>query len=212
MRIFLNCIWKDKVLIFAVTLLFLFSGIFYASFNPKNNVYSARASVYVSSYGAGDAGALGSYSEILASGKVCKRAESLIGAAGISAEKIRGMIGASLNEASTVMEITARSENPETAARVADGAAEAFVTEVQSITGSDAIRILDTAGVPELDSRGIDALIVTAASSAIFGFFICVAAVFAGVLFSDKIKSVEQCLDAGEDALGIIPYVETGEG
>ena len=43
----------------------------------------------------------------------------------------------------------------------------------------------------------------------IAGFAISVAIAVAGVIFSNKIKSVEQCLDEDEEEiLGIIPFIE----
>ena len=39
-------IWKNRVMIFAVTLLLFFAGTLFASLNPNKNIYSARASVY----------------------------------------------------------------------------------------------------------------------------------------------------------------------
>ena len=207
-------IWKNKVMIFAVTLLFLFIGMLFASLNPGQNVYSAKASVYTIAGSSTQettvtSSALRGYADILRSQKVCDRAEAIIGDANINATMIKRMISASYNSSSTVMTISASSTNPEVAVKVANGMAQAFVIEIQSIVESDKIQILDESNGAELSSRGIDSMINTVFMSTAAGLFLCIAVIVGNVLFSNKIKSVEQCLDADEtDILGIIPFTE----
>lgn len=207
-------IWKNRVMIFAVTLLFFFAGTLFASLNPNKNIYSARASVYTAAGSSTQettvtSGALRGYADVLKSRKVCERAESIIGDPNLNANMIRNMISVSYNNSSTVMTIVARSADRDMAVKAANGAAQAFVIEIQSIVESDKIQILDVAGSASLSSRGIDALIKTMVVSAFAGFVLCIAAVVAGVLFSNKIKSVEQCLDGDEnEVLGMIPFIE----
>lgn len=207
-------IWKNKAMIFAVSLLFFLVGVLFASLNPERNMYSAKASVYTI---AGSntqettvtSSALRGYSDILKSKKVCDRAESIIGDASINANMIKRMISASYNNSSTVMTIYARAENPEIAEKIANGAAQAFVIEIQSIVESDKIQILDKANGSEISVRGIDSMIKTVVIFGLAGICLCIAIIILGVLLSNKIKTVEQCLDEDEgEILGMIPFAE----
>lgn len=207
-------IWKNKFLIAAVTLLFLLVGILYASWQTVTNTYYAKATVYTI-YGdtkqeaSTVSEALTGYSDIVTSRKICERAEALIGDANINANMIRNMISASYNKSATVMTIAAYSENPSVAIKVANAVADAFVIEIQSITGSDRIQMLDKAEDVRMSSNGLEGMVKTILMAGIAGFAISILVIIAGVIFSNKIKSVEQCLEeSGEEILGIIPFIE----
>ena len=207
-------IWKNKFLIAAVTLLFLLIGILYASWQTVTNTYYAKATVYTI-YGdtkqeaSAVSEALTGYSDIVTSKKICVRAEALIGDANINANMIRNMISASYNKSATVMTIAAYSDNRAVAVKVANAVAEAFVIEIQSITGSDRIQMLDRAEDVRMSSNGLEGMIKTILLAGIAGFAISILVIVAIVIFSNKIKSVEQCLDEGEgEILGMIPFIE----
>lgn len=207
-------VWKNKFLIVAVTLLFLLIGILYASWQTVTNTYYAKATVYTI-YGdtkqesSAVSEALTGYSDIVTSKKICERAEALIGDANINANMIRNMISASYNKSATVMTIAAYSDNRAVAVKVANAVAEAFVIEVQSITGSDRIQMLDRAEDVRMSSNGLEGMIKTIMMAGIAGFAISILVIVAIVIFSNKIKSVEQCLDEDEgEILGMIPFVD----
>lgn len=213
-RISVSQIWKNKFQIAVITLLFLLIGILYASWENMTNMYYAKATVYTvygtttqeTSYASA---ALSGYSDVIKSKKVCQRAESIIGEADITADYIRNVIATSYNKSSTVMTITAYSEQPLVALKIANAVAESFVIEIQSITGNDMIQMLDEADDVRLASNGLMGMIKTILLSGIVGFAISIIITVAGVIFSNKIKSVEQCLDENEDEiLGIIPFIE----
>ena len=213
-RISVSQIWKNKFQIAVITLLFLLIGILYASWENMTNMYYAKATVYTvygtttqeTSYASA---ALSGYSDVIKSKKVCQRAESIIGEADITADYIRNVIATSYNKSSTVMTITAYSEQPLVALKIANAVAESFVIEIQSITGNDMIQMLDEADDVRLASNGLMGMLKTILLSGIVGFAISIIITVAGVIFSNKIKSVEQCLDENEDEiLGIIPFIE----
>ena len=212
-RISFAQIWKNRILIAAVTLMFFLIGILYASWQNITNTYYAKATVYTV-YGTTmqettvASEALSGYSDIIKSKKVCQRAEAIIGDADITASYIKSAISTSYNKSSTVMTISAYSENPAAALKIANAVAEAFVTEIQSITGNDRIQMLDEADDVRLSSNGLMGMINTILVFGIAGFAISIVVVAAGVIFSNKIKSVEQCLDEDEEILGIIPFIE----
>lgn len=213
-RISASQIWKNKYLVAAITLLFLLIGILYASWQNVTNTYYAKATVYTV-YGATTqeismaTSALSGYSDIIQSKKVCERAESIIGEANITADYIRNSINTSYNKTSTVMTIAAYSDQPAAAVKIANAVAEAFITEIQSITGDNKIQMLDEAEDVRLSSNGLQGMIKTIIMFGVAGMAISIVVIVGGVIFSNKIKSVEQCLDEDEEEiLGIIPYVE----
>ncbi len=207
-------VWKNKFLISAVTLLFLLIGILYASWQSFTNTYYAYATVYTTigsttQEAATASTALTGYSDIIQSKKVCERAESIIGDNSITASDIRSMLTTSYNKSSTVLTITAYSSNPAVAMNVANAVAEAFVTEIQTMTGNTMIQVLDKAEDVRLSSNGMAGMFKTVVMSGVIGLALSLLVTVARVVFSDRIKSVEQCLDEGEEEiLGIIPYID----
>lgn len=208
-------IWKEKILIIAITLLALLVGILQASWQTVSNTYCAKTTIYtvLSTESSLEAKSMSSvltgYSDILKSKKVCERAEALVGNANVTARDIQRMLSVSYNKESTVMTISAVSTSPTIAIKVANAVSEAFVTEAQSLTGSDKIQILDQAENVALTSNGMQGLLKSVVMYGVAGFALSILVIVMGVIFSTKIRSVEQCLDEGElEILGIIPYVD----
>lgn len=212
-RISIINIWKNKFLIATITLLFLLLGILVSSWQVNTNIYYANATVYTV-FGtiqeievATDA--LTGYADIVRSRKVCERAEAIIGDSSINANLIRSMITSSYNKSSTVMTVSAYSANSEIAIKVANAVAEAFVIEIQSMTGSDRIQMLDEAVDARMSNNGLMGMIKTVMLAGVAGFTISIIIIIAGVIFSNKIKCVEQCFEENEDEiLGVIPFIE----
>lgn len=213
-RLSIMNIWKNKILIAAITLLTLLIGILFASWQTVTNTYCAKSTVYTVYSGSAQEStamttAFVGYSDVVKSKKVCERAEAIIGDAAITASGIQRMINVSFNSTSTVMTIMAYSNSPSTALRVANAVAEAFVIEIQAMTDSDKIQVLDSADSVSLTSNGMKGLLKTVAMYGAAGFFLSILVIVAGVIFSNKVRSVDQCLDEGEsEILGIIPYID----
>ena len=213
-RISVANVWRNRYLIVAVTLLFFLVGILLSSWQTITNTYYAKTTVYTvlgtnTQETAVVSDALTGYSDIVESRKVCERAEAILGDASINANLIRSMISSSYNKSATVMTISAYSSNPVVAVKVANAVAEAFVIEIQSITGSDRIQLLDEAKDVRMSSNGLEGMIKTVILSGVSGFAVSIIIIIAGVIFSNKIKCVEQCFEEDEDeVLGVIPYIE----
>lgn len=213
-RIFLRDIFKNKFIIAAVTLLFLLVGVLYVSWQTVTNTYNAKTTIYTA-YGtttqetAMAASAMTGYSDIITSRKVLERAEAIIGDPKISASSIKKMISTSFNKSSTVMTVTAASHNPSVSIRASNAVAEAFVAEMQMITDSDRIQVLDRAEDVRISNNGFTGLVKTVVGFGLAGMVLTIAVIVISVLFSNKIMTVEQCMDIEEDdVLGIIPFVK----
>jgi capsular polysaccharide biosynthesis protein len=209
-------LWKRKILIALVTLTGLFSGMLITVNVSDSQVYSATASVFCATYGsyqlsATDVRTMVNYSDFISSRKVCEYAASLMNDTTVTADKIQNMIMMSLSDNSYVMRISAASESPKLAMDVANAVAEAFVTEVSNITGNDSIQILDEADryIVFRENEILKKLVLFSGTA----FFMICAIIVLKELFSNKARSIAQCLEyvIEDEILGIVPYFEAGK-
>lgn len=210
-RLAIYALWKNKLLIIFVTLAGVFAGLLFTSINTSGSQYfSATASVYAATYGSyelsqTDIRTMVNYSDVVSSRKVCEYAASLLKDTSITADEIQNSIQMSFSNNSYVMKISAVHQNPEFAIKIANAVAEAFVTEVSNITGNNSIQILDEAKscyAYQYGSKNKVRMIFAG------GAFIGICGIIAlKELFSDKARSIAQCVDNEDEILGIIPYM-----
>lgn len=215
-RLAIAALWKRKILIVLVTLIGFFSCYLITVNVTDSQVYCATASVFCATYGsyqlsATDVRTMVNYSDFISSRKVCEYASSLLNDTAVTADQIQKMIMLSLSDNSYVMRISAASESPKLAMNVANAVAEAFVTEVSNITGNDSIQILDEADryiVSKENDILKKQLLFTGAA-----FFMVCAIIVLKELFSNKVRSLPQCLKfvMEDEILGIIPCFKLGK-
>lgn len=207
---FLN-LFTRKLLIISVTLISFLVGILITITADSSNTYKAMSSVYGAIYGSYEESsdattAMLSYADVLTTKKVCERAESILGDASISSEQIQQMISTEYSSDSIILKIWIESDKPETAINVANAVGEAFVIEMQTILGSNAVQMLDTADKYYIAHDGVKNIWILRGIFAVAGFVGSCAILFAMELFSDKLKSVEQCIfDEDDIVLAILP-------
>lgn len=217
LRLSISSIWRNKLVIGAATILFLLVGILYASVQSVTNIYYAKATITSAIYGSYQdsvtvSNAMENYSGVLTSRKVCERAEALIGDSKISADYIMSMIESSINGSSTIMSVYAYSSDPKTCVLVANAVAEAFVIEIQGITGSDAIQILDASQTAHISADGYMSLIKKIMMMAAAGFVLSCLYFICLEIFSTKVKTIEQCSGPeGDELLGVIPMYDIND-
>ncbi|MDO5292476.1 MAG: Wzz/FepE/Etk N-terminal domain-containing protein [bacterium] len=213
-RISLLELWKKKWLIISVTVLAGLVGLLFTMNKSVTNTYVATASVYSTSNSSNENGISGntailSYTDIATSKKICESAASLLSTKySIDADTIQSMV--SVTQASdTIVNISAVSKDSETAIEVANAMSDAFVREVTTITGLDSIQILDTASIAYLKSDGKKALLETRLLFAAFGFAASAGIIFIKELFSNRVRTIVQCIDESEEEIiGILPKIE----
>lgn len=204
-------IWKKKFLIILISLITFLVGIIFTITADSTNTYSAMSSVYGAIYGSyeesSDAtSAMLSYADVLTTKKVCERAESILGNANITANDIQSMISSQYSSDSIILKIWANADDPETAINVANAVGEAFVIEMKNILGSDAVQMLDYADKYYIAKNGVKSLWMLRIVFGLVGLAGSCIVLFAMELFSDKLKSVEQCVFDEEDVvLAILP-------
>lgn len=207
-------VWNKKIYVLVCCLITFLLGILLTITANTQNTYCAMSSVYGAIYGnyeeSSDAtSAMLSYADVLTTKKVCERAESFLGTSNITADDIQRMIRAEYSSDSIILKIWATADNPETAINVANAVGEAFVIEMQTILGSDAIQMLDTADRYYIETNGFRELWKKRLIFAFLGFVGSCVVIFALELFSNKIKTVEQCIfDEDDVILAILPNEE----
>lgn len=210
-KLALISLWRKKVLIIAITILAFLIGILVTLTADSRNIYRAQSSVYGAIYGSYEESsdatrAMLNYADVLTSRKVCERAESIIGDSNITASDIQKMISSQYSADSILLDIYAYSNQPEVAISVANAVAQAFVIEMQNLLGSDAVQMLDSADNYQLHENGLRNLWLKRMIFGLVGLVASCAVFFVLELFSDKLKSVEQCVaDEDDVVLAILP-------
>ncbi len=223
---FLRCfkaVFRNIKWVILSTFAFLFIGIMVAVLClDTENVYDAKASVYSIAYGsyadsADGIQAIRTYRDIVKSVRVAERAAVLLGDSSLDKYAIYDMIEVEQGEVndygieseSSIINIHAKSTNPEDAIRVANAVASAYAMEVTSITNSDSVQVLDEAYYCEVTYNALKQQILYTALITVAGTFLAMAVIVLMEIFSTKIVSVEQGSLYGElDIIGVIPKQE----
>lgn len=202
---------KGKILTTAFVIGILIGAVRAATMSVYT-MYTAQASVYSATYGSYEkaedgVSAMSNYIDVITSYKVCERAASLIGDVNITPDRIREMINASMNNNSYIVYINANSADSEEAIRVSNAVAQSFVMEISNITGQNTVQLLDEAKHVSKYDSGNRLKSGTIIFLAILGG-VCLVLILQE-LFSDKVKSIEQCMEEDADEIiGIIPMLD----
>lgn len=213
-RLSLLMLWKKRNIVIAVTILFFVAGYLFTMNKPVNNIYRADASIYSATMGSYQqsltgANAMKDYIDIVSSNKVCEKAEELMEDIDISAEMIQKMVDARFSDDSYILNIYAYSSDYYVSIKVANAVAQAFVSEMRGITGNDAIKLLDEADNAVISSYGGNNILKLRIVFCIVGLFLCCVIIIIKEIFTDKIKTINQCiLEDNNDIMGVIPYIE----
>ena len=202
-------LWRNKWLILFVTLAGLTAGMALTVNDEPEINYRATSSVCVTytTYQEQMRGSsvITSYSELVASQLVCRRAADLLEGSGLSPADIRGMIDNSVSSNSYIMNISATSVEPQGAITVANAVAEAFVEEVSTVSGNNTLQILDVAHSTVSIESGVSVILIAAA----LGPFIIVCVWIAlREVYNGKVRFLSQCAAEKEELLGVLPDVK----
>ena len=188
------------------------------------DMYSATSSVYVmsaESYSQTQVGitAMNAYADIATSMKVCERAALLMGAENVTGEKVMAATTVSTGEEtvassyiqknSTVMTVTCVSNNPVEAMEMAQAVAEAFVMEMENITGTDAVRMLDKPHAYEMTYDATQRQWLIRIAAFFFGGVFAAMIIVLGEIFDTKARTIRECTLRDElPVIGVIPMTK----
>lgn len=215
-------LWKGKYFLALLTLLGLVLGILITAFGvSKENEYTATSSVYCISYGnysesQSGTDAMRTYSSIIKSRRIAEHAAMLIADPDITSEDvyekievdslyIQGLTYA-YESNSPVISMHAVDENEQTAVSIVNAVADAFVQEINGISNSEAIRVLDYAYEGEKTYNAMLTCFLTLVIAAVCGCLLGCVIILAAIIFTDRVVSVEDAGLYGQlNVVGIIP-------
>ena len=190
----------------------------------EEDIYSATSSVYVmsaESYSQTQVGitAMNAYADIATSMKVCERAALLMGAENVTGEKIMAATTVSAGEESatsvyvqknsTVMTVTCESNNPVEAMEMAQAVAEAFVMEMENVTGTDAVRMLDKPHAYKMTFDATQHQWMIRIVAFLFGAVFAAAIIVFTEVFDAKARTIRECTMKDElPVIGVIPVTK----
>lgn len=207
-------VWKNIGKCLITALLFLAFGIIVTLGNNVDNTYFASTNLYCPVTGnyaetSNAVEIISSYSSLIESQKVAERAVSLLGNTNLTYRNILDMITYSKSENGINLTITAYSDNSEMAIHVSNAVANAFVEEMRNMMGMDVVQILSAADKASLSNNGIREVWTSRIEFFIAGFALSAIFVFLKELFSDKLRSVDQCMITDKDTIiGVIPEID----
>lgn len=189
---------------------------------PSDSLYRASASVYCFSDGSPYESEQGNsvlriYSEIIKSHKIAECAKDLLGDTDITAEEIYQMVSTDerfvagstyiYENMSSVIHIYAEGENPEKCKIAANAVAEAFSQEMNKLSATDSIQVLDYALDSEQIKNAEKKMLLTILAG-MMGFAFIHTAIIAGTtIFSDRLETIRDAELYGQlTVLGTIPY------
>lgn len=213
-RLSLIVLWKKRNLVIAYTLIMLVIGWLITLRGDTRNIYRADATVYSATTGSyqqsvNGTNAMKDYVDIVTSNKVCERALMMINSDSVNVELIQSMVSARFNNDSNILNVYGYSSNPEMAIQVANAIAEAYVVEMRGISGNEGIKMLDEADKVVISENGKANLAKKRILFVMAGFVVSCLVIVVRELFSDKVKSINQCIsDSENEILGVIPNID----
>ena len=212
-KVSLIMVWKNSTKCLITALCFLAIGIILTMNSSVNNYYNAYTTLYCpinGNYSEASvfAQVMNSYASLVNSQKVAERAVSIMGNTSLTYRDIQEITSYSLSSSGINLTISAVSGNPEEAVEVANAVANAFVEEMRTMTDTDTVRILSTATTASLSQNGLSNLWMRRFLFFFLGYAFMAFLIFILELFSDKLRSVDQCIISDNDViLGIIPRI-----
>lgn len=192
------------VLAFGVSIILVREVVQIKMYNASATVYSVVNGSYKLSVEGTNA--MKDYSEIITTLKVCERAALLLGDDTIDGHYIMGSISPFYTKDSAILTISAMDSNPELAVKIANAVANAFVIEMQAITGSNDIQLLDEAYTYYPYQAGDTSVMTKRLLFAAVGILIVCAYIALNEIFTSKLKTIRECTLGGEiELLGVIP-------
>lgn len=204
----------------AMAVLFGIAGLA-LTLEKEDDIYAASSSVYVmspESYSLTQMGitAMNAYVDIATSMKVCDRAALLMGAADVTGEEIKkatsvstgkeDLVSSYIQQNTTVLTISCQSNNPVEVMEMSQAVAEAFVIEMENITGTDAVRLLDKPYTYETAYDATQHQWMIRIIAFLFGGVFAAAIIVFGEIFDTKARTIRECTMGDElPVIGVIP-------
>ena len=200
--------------IIAIVTVITFAGGFVYTLSPRDNEYTASTTIYGAAYGSyteslAGISAMQDYATLITTHKIADLVAETLGDPSLTGLDIKDMINVYEDADSAVMTITATANSPATAVRVSNAVAQTFADEVNKITGSQNVNILDKASGAELSFNNQQFTLVVRLGAAAAGLLLASAAIVLYVMFRDTLYSPEDATLGGRvTVIAAIPTVK----
>ncbi len=181
----------------------------------REDIYDARASVFSPGTNIyGQAPESVQYADVAKSLKVSERAAMLLGDDRLDMATIYSMVQVEYEDTpyatnSAVINIHAKSTDPDEAVRVANAVAEAFVAEVTGLTGEDNVKMLDKALMAGKSYNANKQLLITAGLAGGGCFAVVAGFLVLLEIFSFRLHTVRDgTLNGQLPLLGVVPQYD----
>ena len=217
-KLALIAVWRKKVLILAITILAGLAGVLLTLGMKTETTYRATATVYsitygknssnVTNYSSENVSNIVNYKDALTSQLVCEYALTFLIGYNVDVKTLQNVVHMNVQNNSYMMDIYADTSDPNLSIAIVNAMADAFVVQVNTMTGTSDVQIWDKAeeayGQQEGNPNKLRLLIP------VLVCILCCAYVAIRELFADHVRVVNQCVTAMDEVkvLGLIPYMD----
>ncbi len=187
---------------------------YFAAFLGQENLYMATASV--SCINIEDVSVVPFYAEIAKTTNVANRAADLLGNS-CSANDIISMVSVqyedNIDSGIPIIEIQATSTDQDQIVRVSNAVADAFITEIQSLTNTESARKLGNTSVISMVYSAKKTMFYCIVGVAVICALLLAAFIFIRAMLAFKLETIRDgILDGKLKLLGVIPrFADTGK-
>ncbi|MBR3579564.1 MAG: hypothetical protein IKN95_01030 [Lachnospiraceae bacterium] len=213
--------WKMKWIIVFATIIGGLLAIAFIKYKGNKYYYYSSAAIYSAVYGSYSETTSGvtlmnTYASVLGTSRVCERAAALIDDSRVTANYLMSLVssgdvvlGGASRESKNygyrlVMQTTL--DSPENVVEITNAMAEAYVSEINDLLGSDNLQVFERATDVGIVESGQNYLFV--GIFAALGFFLSAGIIFVKEFFSSKVYIVSQCESDKSLILGLLPYTK----
>ena len=213
--------WKMKWIIVFATIIGGLLAIAFVKFRGNKYSFYSTAAIYSAVYGSYSETTSGvtlmnTYASVLGTSRVCERAAAEIDDSRVTANYLMELV----SSGAVVLGGTSREsknygyrlvmqtvlDNPENVIDITNAMANAYVSEINDLLGTDNLQVFEKATEVGMIKAGSNYTLVILLAAA--GFFLSAGIIFVKEFFSSKVYIVSQCESDKNLILGLIPYTK----
>ncbi len=217
-KLALIAVWRKKVLILAITILAGLAGVLLTLGMKTETTYRATATVYsitygknssnVTNYSSENVSNIVNYKDALTSQLVCEYALTFLIGYNVDVKTLQNVVHMNVQNNSYMMDIYADTSDPNLSIAIVNAMADAFVVQVNTMTGTSDVQIWDKA--EEAYGQQVGNPNKLRLMIPVIVFILCCAYVAVREFLTDRVRVVNQCMAAMDEVkiLGLIPYMD----
>lgn len=217
-------VWKKKILVILLTLAGFLVALIFINIKGNSVQYYSSATLFSAVYGSYSesnegVAVMNRYADLIKSSRVCNRAAQSLADFNITASDLQKMVstgmirvgGASTKSTSYGYKLTISvySDSETRVLPITNAMASAFAEELNDLTGSSAIQVMDEAtAYASFNTLNVFLWLLIFPVAA---FILTCGVIFVLAFFSPWVRSVAQCEQDDDFILGLLPYIKAGK-